>query len=262
MEEPEEGTKSKIRVRKRRTSGSPPRSVPPELPASPRLHERTSSPEIETAAAASPATDRKATVVRLFKTLPHANARSEYHPEYRGKRKKVEDEWVAWSVPCDDYDRVCPELTAKVVLDNGRQLATGDKWADPPNAEELRAELESRLTYENGGKILFGGYSLPLNPRGRTGLRGRGLLGQWGPNHAADPIVTRLEPLTGTMQVRTIGLGPTQFGSASRCLPYEHFLTRVGCRHGRCWPPNARALVSGPCRAAWSRLENRSRHRR
>lgn len=32
---------------------------------------------------------------------------------------------------------------------------------------------------------------LPLNPIGRTGLRGRGLLGRWGPNHAADPIVTR-----------------------------------------------------------------------
>lgn len=29
------------------------------------------------------------------------------------------------------------------------------------------------------------------NPIGRTGMTGRGLLGKWGPNHAADPIVTR-----------------------------------------------------------------------
>lgn len=29
------------------------------------------------------------------------------------------------------------------------------------------------------------------NPMGRTGMRGRGLLGKWGPNHAADPIVSR-----------------------------------------------------------------------
>ena len=29
------------------------------------------------------------------------------------------------------------------------------------------------------------------NPCGRTGLRGRGTLGKWGPNHAADPVVTR-----------------------------------------------------------------------
>ena len=31
----------------------------------------------------------------------------------------------------------------------------------------------------------------PMNPVGRTGMTGRGLLGKWGPNHAADPIVTR-----------------------------------------------------------------------
>lgn len=29
------------------------------------------------------------------------------------------------------------------------------------------------------------------NPVGRTGMVGRGLLGRWGPNHAADPVVTR-----------------------------------------------------------------------
>ena len=31
----------------------------------------------------------------------------------------------------------------------------------------------------------------PRNPMGRTGIRGRGLLGRFGPNHAADPIVSR-----------------------------------------------------------------------
>ncbi|CAF4450818.1 unnamed protein product, partial [Adineta steineri] len=31
----------------------------------------------------------------------------------------------------------------------------------------------------------------PRNPAGRTGLSGRGLLGHWGPNHAADPVITR-----------------------------------------------------------------------
>ena len=33
--------------------------------------------------------------------------------------------------------------------------------------------------------------NLPQNPRGRTGIVGRGFLGKWGPNHAADPIVTK-----------------------------------------------------------------------
>lgn len=33
--------------------------------------------------------------------------------------------------------------------------------------------------------------NFPLNPIGRTGIQGRGVLGRWGPNHAADPIITR-----------------------------------------------------------------------
>lgn len=36
----------------------------------------------------------------------------------------------------------------------------------------------------------------PLNPYGRTGIVGRGLLGRWGPNHAADPIVTKWKRTT------------------------------------------------------------------
>ena len=31
----------------------------------------------------------------------------------------------------------------------------------------------------------------PMNIIGRTGLSGRGYLGKWGPNHAADPVVTK-----------------------------------------------------------------------
>lgn len=44
----------------------------------------------------------------------------------------------------------------------------------------------------------------PLNPLGRTGIEGRGLLGKWGPNHAADAIVTRLSPTTGFLEVLLI----------------------------------------------------------
>merc|ERR1719424_272131 len=62
--------------------------------------------------------------------------------------------------------------------------------------------LAERLSYE--GPISFDSVGFPLNPRGRTGLRGRGLLGKWGPNHAADPIVTRFHPESGQLQVVAI----------------------------------------------------------
>ena len=35
-------------------------------------------------------------------------------------------------------------------------------------------------------------------------MAGRGLLGQWGPNHAADPIVTRIHPGSGRLQMVAI----------------------------------------------------------
>ena len=41
----------------------------------------------------------------------------------------------------------------------------------------------------------------PLNPRGRTGMSNRGLLGRWGPNLAVDPIVTRFEPGSRKLQM-------------------------------------------------------------
>ena len=40
---------------------------------------------------------------------------------------------------------------------------------------------------------------MPCNRVGRTGLCGRGLLGKWGGNHAADPIVTRYHPDSGKL---------------------------------------------------------------
>ena len=41
----------------------------------------------------------------------------------------------------------------------------------------------------------------PLNPCGRTGIAGRGVLGNWGENQAADSIITRYNPETGKLMV-------------------------------------------------------------
>ena len=46
----------------------------------------------------------------------------------------------------------------------------------------------NRVSHEGEYQVSEG---RPLNVKGRTGLSGRGVLGKWGPNHAADPIVTR-----------------------------------------------------------------------
>ncbi|XP_043401058.1 ADP-ribose pyrophosphatase, mitochondrial isoform X6 [Chelonia mydas] len=67
-----------------------------------------------------------------------------------------------------------------------RELAYSAKNFSPrfneKDGQVERRSLSGLYEVENGR---------PRNPSGRTGLVGRGLLGRWGPNHAADPIITR-----------------------------------------------------------------------
>ena len=121
---------------------------------------------------------------------PHTQARKETNALYKGKRVKLADESVPWSKDVPSYEP--KEFTAGIVLNNH------PGWADPPTPQEV-ADLAQRESYE--GPISFDAAGVPLNPRGRTGVRGRGLLGKWGPNHAADPIVTRYHPQTGKLQL-------------------------------------------------------------
>ena len=57
----------------------------------------------------------------------------------------------------------------------------------PFNKMDNKAKMDRRSS--QGKYEICNG--LPLNPNGRTGIKGRGLLGRWGVNHAVDPIVTR-----------------------------------------------------------------------
>ncbi|XP_064425376.1 ADP-ribose pyrophosphatase, mitochondrial isoform X2 [Latimeria chalumnae] len=94
----------------------------------------------------------------------HVKARTSPYPGSKVQRHEVPDCKVSWSVEWLEYRP--PEHTNQAVL-------AGPVWADP----HIR------------------------NPFGRTGLKGRGLLGRWGPNHAADPIITRWKRNGGVARV-------------------------------------------------------------
>ena len=143
---------------------------------------------------------------------PHTTARSQVNPKYP-LRLPVSDYQVAWCVLWPEYDP--PEFTDQVVINsakaNAEDRATPQKWADPPDVSIMQDELKKRVTYSIGGEenkvvnvIDFSADGRPLNCMGRTGLKGRGLLGKWGPNQAADPIVTRYHPKTDQLQVVAI----------------------------------------------------------
>jgi ADP-ribose pyrophosphatase len=128
------------------------------------------------------------------------------HPAYPQRSKVVH---VSWDEPDPQYSPV--DFTHKVVLEN--DCTKKEKgWADPAivttEFEKILAErLSNSLTV--GGKVIMVN-GRPRNPIGRTGMTGRGLLGKYGPNHAADPLVTRFDPATGRLQMVAIQRADTK----------------------------------------------------
>jgi ADP-ribose pyrophosphatase YjhB (NUDIX family) len=127
----------------------------------------------------------------------------------------------------DAYSSVIKSLhnfTHKVVVEHSLNVQknysfTKEQWADP-SIELIESindplwntfNINNRMSNHNNSDYLIDGENntplksgikgAPLYPGGRTGLCGRGLLGKWGPNFAADPIITRKNPLTGKLEM-------------------------------------------------------------
>ncbi|KOB64156.1 ADP-ribose pyrophosphatase, mitochondrial [Operophtera brumata] len=115
----------------------------------------------------------------------HIKCRGGLYPRSNVERFPVPDEKVGWSVEYKNYKPV----------NHSAPSLHGQPWADPeigqkdfkPNWNSIDGDV-SRVSYMGQYKIQNG---YPLNPIGRTGIVGRGVLGRWGPNHAADPVVTQ-----------------------------------------------------------------------
>ena len=120
----------------------------------------------------------------------HTKSRTEKHASYPS-RYFVPDDKIIWDIPFDAYQPT--EFTAPVVLDQNTT------WADPQDITALTRVFES---FE--GDVKFNAIGVPLNPMGRTGLKGRGVLGKWGANFAVDGIVTTLNPNSNLLEVLTI----------------------------------------------------------
>ncbi|KAA8584940.1 ADP-ribose pyrophosphatase, mitochondrial isoform X1 [Etheostoma spectabile] len=115
---------------------------------------------------------------------PHVKSRCVQYPGSKIQRFLVPDDKVDWSQNWPQYNPV--SYTHPSVVNK-------PAWADPdidsfsPKFNAVDGAVD-RTSFDDSYKIEEG---KPLNPHGRTGVTGRGLLGRWGPNHAADPIVTR-----------------------------------------------------------------------
>ena len=137
-------------------------------------------------------------VVLQTRRFGHKTARTQAPPEY-GKRFHVPDHKVAWEIKYPGYRP--RDIVSQTVLNNDYSKKLGRRWADPVDFNIVLKDIaegtrEPIISYE--GTIKFDkNTGLPLNPRGRTGIRGRGVLGKYGTNSAVDPVVTRINPETG-----------------------------------------------------------------
>jgi ADP-ribose pyrophosphatase len=121
----------------------------------------------------------------------HYKARLEIPADYPPNTEKyprrfsVPSEKTSWDVP---FDRYAPEdfIHSSVLKD----AKTGERpvWAEPNAIVELPVGREFQ-SYE--GEVRKDEQGRPMNPKGRTGIEGKGLLGKWGANFAADNIITR-----------------------------------------------------------------------
>ena len=122
--------------------------------------------------------------------LLHVKSRTRKHASYPD-RFNVADNMIAWETA---YPAYAPcEFNAPVVLN------PNTVWADPQDISLVQRKLVSFVS-----EVKLNDQMLPLNPFGRTGLAGRGVLGKWGANFAVDAVITTLDPSTGLFNVLTI----------------------------------------------------------
>lgn len=142
----------------------------------------------------------------IHKNQPHMVARTgintalrQFARQERGivdlQRAAVPPEKVSWDVAFPEYDPPYVDIPG---------VYKDDDAADPLDAKQIPSfySLEvSEVKRDTAGR--------PLNPMGRTGLQGRGILNKWGATQAADPVVTRINPETGTLEALLIQRGDT-----------------------------------------------------
>ncbi|ODM99027.1 ADP-ribose pyrophosphatase, mitochondrial [Orchesella cincta] len=128
-------------------------------------------------------------------------------------RVVIPDSKIDWTSPWPEYSP--PDFTIKAILN-------GVAWADAQLPVKWNQEDGAVNRKSHHGNYLIDAEGYPLNPAGRTGLKGRGRLGRWATNHAADCIITRFKKedetvcmLEGKPQLQFIGIIRGDTGEAA-----------------------------------------------
>ncbi len=123
----------------------------------------------------------------------------DFHLKIRGERPdsypprlRVPIDEAPWGAECPDYTPPY-HVDPSVLSNDGSEKAGG--WADPEEFVKAQepGERERAETRDAAGRA--------LNPRGRTGIAGRGLLGRWGSNFMVGAVVVRTGGTEGELDI-------------------------------------------------------------
>jgi ADP-ribose pyrophosphatase len=124
----------------------------------------------------------------LVSDLFHLRIRSE-RPEGYPPRQVITIDEAPWGLELPTYSP--PYHVDASVIASERPAG----WADPEDLGSLGEELAGRPAKRRDGE------GRPLNPMGRTGLAGRGLLGLWGRNLSVAGVLVRPAGEPGKLEV-------------------------------------------------------------
>lgn len=113
---------------------------------------------------------------KLFTISDSYNLTQLSSPPFYPERAVLPDDQTDWDVHAEDYSPA--DFTAEFVYENEGVWADASLEREGIEAREL---LDVQIEYDEEGR--------PLNPYGRTGLRGRGALGRYGANPCGGAII-------------------------------------------------------------------------
>ena len=160
-------------------------------------------------------TDKKYGLESSARTKLHILSRHSPYPHTNVQRYPLPDKYVSWDVMFVEYDPVAYTKPAEEFSSEIQELVDSDILA--AKIKELSGQTIKESKFEwnrvSGTVVTIDRRSweppendndtepfvykldngIPLNPWGRTGLRGRGALLRWGPNHYIMLVVTRYD---------------------------------------------------------------------
>ncbi|VDK35966.1 unnamed protein product [Taenia asiatica] len=226
----EEKIKEKLRIEslcvKAVLTNADPSEIPPDRVAVPPLSQ--SGPPSRRPEAMPPRASIYERVIashRLWRLIP-------FNFERRpGMRVNIPDGMVDWKIPYPEY-RPFIANTERIAypypgIEDGPQIDPTKLDYNTYDALQgvSRCCLKGRVHVSRGSSELRG---LPLNPRGRSGLWGKGMLPHWGPNHVIVLAFTRAGRSSDDFQVAVLDRHQCS------CLPWFFVDHRESCDFRGC----------------------------